>query len=217
MAKASLFYQVPTDEPVVFITIDDGYFTDPLADAFVQSTPIPVTQFLTYYAASSGAYPPPSSGDGLAHVEALRLYQTGTADQRRVGCHQKEHLDYRGQSVADQQKAMTDAADWLGGPDMFNGRPRLFRPPYGQYDTNTLEAAYNASMPKLVLWTWAFERSSLQLANEYGSPRLRAGDIVLLHHPNAAGLDGYLMQQFQDTLAMIQGENLYPAYLHDYL
>ena len=217
MSIATVTYRVPTNSPVAFITIDDGYFTDPDADAFMQSTPVPVTQFLTYYAASSGQFPPPASGPGLAHIEALRLYQTGTAEQKRIGCHQKEHLDYRGQSVDDQEKAMSAAADWLGGADMFNWRPRLFRPPYGQYDDSTLQAAFNAGMPQLVLWTHAFEQPSLVFTNEYGAPRLRAGDILCLHHPSAAGMNGYLLQQLQQAVSIIQDANLYPAYLHDFL
>lgn len=216
---ASVTYRVQTDSPVAFITIDDGYYTDPDADAFMAATPVPTTQFLTYYAASSGQYPPPTSGPGLAHIEALRLYQNGTDEEGRVGCHQKEHLDYRGQSIADQQAAMSSAADWLGGNDMFFWRPRLFRPPYGQYDDATLEAAANAGMPKLVMWGWAFEQPSLTLTNEYDATGkfLRAGSILCLHHPNAPGMNGYLLTQLQQALAFIQQSNLYPAYLHDFL
>jgi len=210
-------YRVPTDSPVAFITIDDGYFTDPDADAFMQATPVPVTQFLTYYAASSGAYPPPTSGAGLAHIQALRLYQTGTSEEKRVGCHQKEHLDYRGQSVADQQAAMGAAADWLGGADMFNWRPRLFRPPYGQYDDATLAACANAGMPQLVLWTHAFEQPSLELVAEYGTIVPQAGSIFCLHHPSQPDQNGYLLTQLQAALAAIEQANLYPAYLHDFL
>ena len=210
-------YRVSTDSPVAFITIDDGYFTDPDADAFMQSTPVPVTQFLTYYAASSGAFPPPTDGPGLAHIEALRLYQTGTPEERRVGCHQKEHLDYRGQSVADQQAAMGAAADWLGGADMFNWRPRLFRPPYGQYDDATLEACAGAGMPQLVLWTHAFEQPSLELVAEYGTIVPQAGSIFCLHHPSQPDQNGYLLTQLQAALAAIEQANLYPAYLHDFL
>jgi hypothetical protein len=217
-------YRVQTDSPVAFITIDDGYFTDPDADAFMAAqtaagTPVPVTQFLTYYAASSGQFPPPTSGDGLAHVEALRLYQTGTPDQKRVGCHQKEHLDYRGQSEADQQAAMAAAADWLGGADMFNWRPTLFRPPYGQYDDATLAAVQGAGMTQLVLWGWAFEQPSLTLTNEYDDTgvMLKAGSILCLHHPSQPDQNGYLLQQLQDALAFIEESNLYPAWLGDFL
>lgn len=102
---------------------------------------------------------------------------------------------------------------------MFYWRPRLFRPPYGQYDDATLEAAKNAGMPNVVLWGWAFEQPSLALTNEYDDTgvMLKAGSILCLHHPHEAGQNGYLLQQLQEALSFIQQSNLYPAYLHDFL
>lgn len=221
VTSANVVYRVQTDLPVAFITIDDGYFTDPDADAFMAATPVPVTQFLTYYAASSGQYPPPTSGAGLAHIQALRLYQTGTPEEKRVGCHNKTHDSLTTGAVpqTDQQAAMGAAADWLGGADMFNWRPRLYRPPYGQYDAATLAAAAGAGMPTVVMWGWAFEQPDLNLVNEYDATgtNLRAGSILCLHHPNAAGMNGYLLQQLQAALAFIKQCNLAPAYLHDFL
>jgi peptidoglycan/xylan/chitin deacetylase (PgdA/CDA1 family) len=221
MATATAHFRVETtSRPVAFITIDDGYFTDPTATAYVQANTLPVTMFLTYYAANQGTMDPPPGSPGALNIIELRKYQTGTPDQGRVGCHQKEHLDYRGQSVAAQQTAMTNAADWLGAENMFHQRPRLFRPPYGYWDDNTLTAAYNAAMTKLVLWTHAVvdSGSGWELLNEWGTPRVRAGDILLLHHPSSAeNADGYLMGQLTVALGAIASANLVPAYLHDFL
>lgn len=218
---AAVYNRVNTNSPVAFITIDDGYFTDPTATAFVVSNNTPVTQFLTYYAATQGAFDPGPGDPEYANIVELRKYQTGNSAQKRIGCHQKEHLDYRGQSVADQQEAMADARSWLGATNMFNGLPRLLRPPYGQYDDNTLTAASNALMPKLVLWTHAVMSDGAggwELVNEYGTPRLKAGDILVLHHPSDENnTDGYLMGQLTVALEAIESANLYPAYLHDYL
>lgn len=221
MAKATTVYRVTTDQPVAFVTIDDGYFTDPTATAYVQANILPVTQFLTYYAATQGAYEPGPSDPEYANIVELRKYQTGTVSQKRIGCHQKEHIDYRGQSVVDQQGAMGDARAWLGAAEMFGSLPRLFRPPYGYWDDNTLTAAYNAVMPKLVLWTHAVMSDGAggwELVNEWGSPRPRAGDILVLHHPSSSeNADGYLMGQLTVALEAIASANLVPAYLHDYL
>ena len=220
---ATLIHRVPTDEAVAFITIDDGYFTDAVCDAWMDvaanANSAKVTQFLTYYAASSGQYPPPTSGAGLDHIENLRKYQSGTADQQRVGCHGKEHLDYRTEGESDQQASYNVAANLLGDNDMFFWRPRLFRPPNGQYNHGTLVAAYAAGMPWVVRWThWVNTASGAPvLTNEYGTPVLQPGSIVVIHHPSGPGQDGFTMNQLQVALNAISAANLEPAYLHDYL
>ena len=221
MEKATTVYRIATDQPVAFITIDDGYLTDPVATAYVQAKSLPVTQFLTYYATTQGVYEPQPGTPQYNNVLELRKYQTGNVSQKRVGCHQKEHIDYRGQSVADQQNAMGGTRALLGAPEMFGSLPRLFRPPYGYWDDATLQAAGNALMPKLVLWTHAVMNDGAggwELVNEWGSPRLRAGDILVLHHPSDAGnVNNYLMGQLTVALEKIKSANLTPAYLHDYL
>ena len=72
--KAAVWRGVPTNNDVAFISIDDGYDEDLAAADFVEEHQVPLTAFLTYYAASSGAYPPPTSGTGLAHIEYLRRF-----------------------------------------------------------------------------------------------------------------------------------------------
>lgn len=154
MSSATVSYRVSTNSPVAFITIDDGYFTDPDADAFMQSTPVPVTQFLTYYAASSGQFPPPTSGPGLAR----RLPSEGTPRPPRPVRRRPAEGDGRRRRLAWRRRHVQLAAP-------------AFRPPYGQYDDNTLQAAFNAGMPQLVVWTHVFEQPSLVFTNEYGTHR----------------------------------------------
>jgi peptidoglycan/xylan/chitin deacetylase (PgdA/CDA1 family) len=217
MTKASLIFKVDTTDPVAFITVDDGYATDDQATAYVQANQVKVTQFLTFYAATSGAFPPPTSGPGLAHIEELRKYQSGVPEEKRVGCHGKEHVDYRTMSLADQQAQISAAADWLGGNDMFYWRPRLFRPPNGEWNADMLTASYNAGMQKMVLWTHWVNPATGLLTNEYGTPVLQPGSIIVVHHPTDPGMDGFLLDQLQTVLAAISDANLVPAYLHDYV
>jgi hypothetical protein len=70
-----------------------------------------------------------------------------------------------------------------------------------------------------VRWThWVNTASGAPvLTNEYGTPVLQPGSIVVIHHPSGPGQDGFTMNQLQVALNAISAANLEPAYLHDYL
>jgi peptidoglycan/xylan/chitin deacetylase (PgdA/CDA1 family) len=87
---------------------------------------------------------------------------------------------------------------------MFGTVPTLFRPPYGEYNNDTLKAMQLLGFPIAVLWTHTPE----DLAN---GAALRAGDIILLHFTTT------LSQDLTLVLNKIAEAGLTPAYLSDYL
>lgn len=159
--------RIETTEPVVFITIDDGYAHDEDVVKLLRTRKIPVTAFLTEDAVRD-------HHDYFARITQV----TGQSVQDHTVTH--PHLNGVGR---DSQRAeICDAADiyeqWYGT------RPWLFRPPYGEYGQTTREVARECGMDYLVLWDVSLPHRVLRYAS--GS-RLQRGDIVLIHwRPNLA-------------------------------
>ena len=186
---------------MAFIRIDDGYAEDPDAPAIVEAG-LPVTPFVNFYAASGGSFPPSTTDPvKIAHMEYLRRF---TTPERGVQNHGKRHQHLAGQSYTDQYNEINGGANFLARTDAFGVRPRLFAPPYGEWDTNTLLAAKAAGFEVLVGWT----HTPSDLAA--GKP-LRPGDVILLHFTDTLSAD---LVTAWDALA---GANLTPALLEDYL
>lgn len=198
---AVVWPNIPTLDPVVFIRIDDGYPGNDSEDAaqLVESGLV-VNPILTYYAASSGAYPPSTDPVKVAHVEYLRRFTGG----RGVGCHAKTHLDLRTLSYADQYANINTAANWLARADMFGTRPVVLGTPYGYFNTDTLKAAVDAGFAK-VLPKWTHTRT------EIGVKPLRAGDIILLH------FDANLYADLLNAQTAVTEAGLSPARFEDYI
>lgn len=200
--QAAVWFRVPTDHDVAFITIDDGYPGDSpaLADQ-VQAEGIAMTPFLTYYAASSGSYPPSSTDPvKVAHVEYLRKFTGG----KRVGSHSKTHTNLTTLSQVEQGNAMENARNWLGRADMFGQVPILFRPPYGAYNQDTLTAAAQRGHPVVVMW-------SLSPSDIITGTPVQRGDILSLHFTTN------LEEEIQVCLDGIAAAGLTPAWIQDYV
>lgn len=202
-ARAAVWTNVPTDSPVAFITIDDGYpgADNPALADEIAAAQVPLTLFITYYAAASGSYPPSTDPVKVAHVQYLRKFLTGG---RRVGSHAKSHNHLEALSYADQLSDLDKARGWLGRPDMFGASPVLFRPPYGSYDGDTLQAASALGHRVAVLW-------SLTPSDIAAGVPVRRGDIILLH------FDASLEADLQGALDAIAAAGLAPAWLEDYI
>jgi peptidoglycan-N-acetylglucosamine deacetylase len=199
--RAAVWTSVPVNQPVVFITIDDGYHEDPTAADIVESRQIPVTPFLTYYAASSGSYPPSSDPAKVAHLNYLKRFLT---KGHGVQSHSKTHCHLPQLTYEQQYSEIQKARDWLSRPDMFGNTPTLFRPPYGEYDENTLKALRQLGFPIALLWTHT--PSSLSSGAE-----LRPGDIILLHFTTTLSADLALVDERMNSAGLT------PAYLSDYV
>lgn len=186
-----IMHNVPTSQPVVFLTIDDGVHRDPDAARLLAESHVPASLFLTqHYIAHDPRYFSQIAG------------QSGTIIQNHTMSHPDLHmLEYDA-----QKRELCDASDaYL---QLYGARPTLFRPPYGNYSLHTQRAAAACGMRAVVLWTALVEYGGMQY--QVGD-KLRSGDIVLMH----------FTPQFKDDLqaflSAAKAAGLTPQLLEDWI
>ncbi|MBT2411738.1 polysaccharide deacetylase family protein [Streptomyces sp. ISL-12] len=187
---------VPTRDRVVFLTYDDGAERDPGFPALVRDRRLPVTLFLTDKVA------------GPAYGHFARLRAVGASLQN----HTLDHPALRGLPYAGQRAEICGQQRKL--KSRFGVRPRLFRPPYGRYDTATLRAAAGCGITAVVLWRAAPDATGA-LTFTHGEPRLRPGDIIAVDPDRPKGAS--LTERTERVLRQIEGEGLRVGRLEDYL
>ncbi|MGW0393567.1 polysaccharide deacetylase family protein [Streptomyces sp. NPDC003042] len=151
---------VPTGESVVFITIDDGWNHDPQAARMLLEERVPASLFLLPGATSYDT-----------------AYFTGLVEQGRIGVenHTVNHPDLTTLDAAGKDAEVCGAGEQLAAT--FGREPKLLRPPYGAVNDEVRLAAKACGVKALVTWTHDFTTWSGTPA----TPRLKSGDIVLLH------------------------------------
>ncbi|WP_405491737.1 polysaccharide deacetylase family protein [Streptomyces sp. NBC_00096] len=159
---------VPTGEKVVFITIDDGWVHDPAVAQTLVDQRIPASLFLLPGATSYDTQ-----------------YFTGLVDQGRVSVenHTVNHPDLTALDAAGKDAEVCGAGEQLTAA--FGKEPKLLRPPYGAVNDDVRLAAKACGVKALITWTYDFTTWSETPA----TPRLQAGDIVLLHFTPTLGAD----------------------------
>ncbi|MFF7437889.1 polysaccharide deacetylase family protein [Streptomyces sp. NPDC008122] len=190
--------EIPTREKIVFITIDDGAEKDPGFVRMMKDLKVPFTMFLTDSAIRADYpyfAPLMAEGNGLAnHTLTHPNLRTLSAEaQRREICGQQTKLKER-----------------------YGTTPRLFRPPYGNWNEATRAAAGECGLDAIVLW-----RESMQIKNmqyQRGDRKLHPGDIVLAHFRGPSELKGRTMTEMTATmLRKIQEQGFTVARLEDYV
>ncbi|MFK0210036.1 polysaccharide deacetylase family protein [Streptomyces sp. NPDC090298] len=190
--------EIPTREKIVFLTIDDGAEKDPGFVRMMKDLKVPFTMFLTD-ASIRADYPyfAPliAQGHGLANhtLTHPNLPTLGPEAQRREICGQQTRLKER-----------------------YGITPRLFRPPYGNWNEATRAAAGECGVDAIVLW-----RESMQIKNmqyQRGDRKLRPGDIILAHFRGPSELKGLTMTEMTATLLRrVQEQGFTVARLEDYV
>ncbi|GAA4887287.1 polysaccharide deacetylase family protein [Streptomonospora salina] len=156
-------YRVDTDDPVVFVTIDDGHHPSSEALDIIREHEMPVSVFLnedpvvynhSYFAeyVEMGNY---VHSHTLSHPDLTRL---DTARQENEICGMVDILDDR-----------YSEAGHVGS---------LLRPPYGASNEATAAAAQRCGLDTIVHWTVTAEDGRLSFAAGDG---LQPGDIILTH------------------------------------
>ncbi|WP_228044365.1 polysaccharide deacetylase family protein [Streptomyces ferrugineus] len=189
-------HRVPTRDRVIFLTYDDGAEKDPRFVDMVRELRLPVSMFLTDSVV----------GPGYGHFARLRA--VGASIQN----HTLDHAALRGLPYAGQRAEICGQQSKLRA--RFGVRPRLFRPPYGTYDTTTLRAAAHCGVTAVVLWRAAMEGDG-ELTYAKGPRRLRAGDIVSVPSSEPTGLS--LRERTTRLLREIQARGLTVGRLEDYV
>ena len=182
--------RVPTSDRVVFLTYDDGAERDPRFVDMVRELRLPVSMFLTNSVV----------GPGYGHF--ARLQSVGASIQN----HTLDHPALRGLPYAGQRAEICGQQEKLHA--RFGIRPRLFRPPYGTYDTTTRHAAADCGLAALVLWSTSVEDGTLERP-------LRAGDIVSVASGETTGPT--LTERTTAVLREIERRGLTVGKLEDYL
>lgn len=189
---------VPTTDKIVFITVDDGAEKDPRFVEMMKDLKVPVTMFLTDAAIRTDyAYfePLAALGNGVANhtLTHPNLRTLGRAAQEREICGQQTRLTKQ-----------------------YGTAPRLFRPPYGNWNEDTRAAAGSCGVDAIVLW-----RESMQITNmqyQRGDGKLHPGDIILAHFRGPAELKGTTMTEMTaNMLRRIQEQGFTVARLEDYV
>jgi len=188
--SAFVVRRIATTDPVVFVTIDDGWVRDPAGRDLLVRSGLPVTLFLTNAAWRADR---PYFHD---------LVQTGATVQDHTFTHPVlPKLAYARQKAEICQAADDDARE-------YSARPVLFRPPYGATSAGTERAAAECGMAHVVLWSAAVNDGRVDVD---GSAVLRPGDIVLMHFRTTLAGD---LTALLDAIARA---GLTPARLEDYL
>jgi peptidoglycan/xylan/chitin deacetylase (PgdA/CDA1 family) len=186
---------IPTTDKVVFLTYDDGAERDPRFIEMVRELRLPVSMFLT------------DSVVGPAYGHFARLQSVGVNIQN----HTLDHPALRGLPYAGQRAEICGQQDKL--KSRFGLRPRLFRPPYGTYDTTTVRAAADCGITAIVLWRASM--GATDLAYTHGSHRLHPGDIIAVDPDETTGPS--LTERTTRLLRHVQEQGLTVGRLEDYL
>ncbi|MEU6779834.1 polysaccharide deacetylase family protein [Nonomuraea angiospora] len=177
---------IPTKRKVVFLTIDDGWEQDPGFVQQVRDQHIPITAFAMRDAVEAKGTPDPAGGPGK-YVGAGKWGYFRQLRNANVAIenHTLTHPNLRLLSQDAQRREICGSSQVIRKE--LGNRPTLFRPPFGNYNTDTLRAAKSCGIEAVLLWTATVQPGG-KIAYQVPDKRLRPGDILLLHfRPNLAG------------------------------
>ncbi|MGW1926218.1 polysaccharide deacetylase family protein [Streptomyces massasporeus] len=131
-----VFTTVPTKQKIVFLTIDDGSEKDPELLRMMKELKIPYSAFLSDYVVK----------DDYGYFARMQKSQESGVSLHN---HTLNHRYLPGLSYKQQKREICGMQDVI--EKRFGTRPPLFRPPYGNYNEDTLRLAAALAAP-LVLW-----------------------------------------------------------------
>ncbi|MGI5445051.1 polysaccharide deacetylase family protein [Streptomyces sp. CA-243310] len=190
---------VAPSEKVVFLTFDDGAEKNPEFLKMAADLKLPIGMFLTDNVASSD----------YGHFQALRDNGSGST----INNHTLTHPNLRTLSYAAQKKEICGQQERLA--KRFGAKPTLFRPPFGNYNDDTLRAASECGISTVVLWRASMQINDFQYAE--GSA-LKPGDVILAHFRGPSELKGSTeIEMTTRMLKRIQEQGYAIGRLEDYL
>jgi peptidoglycan/xylan/chitin deacetylase (PgdA/CDA1 family) len=187
--SAPVIYKVPTNQPVVFLTIDDGFVRDPQVVSYLRSMHLPVTVFLL---TAAGRQAP-------GYFRSLRAAGATIED------HTMTHPRLPTLPMAAQKKELCDSAS--DDARTYGTRPTLMRPPYGLANRVTQAAAAACGLRAVVEWTAVVANGRLTAIGG----RLQPGYIIILHFTPS------LLGDLHLAVAAIQSAGLTVGRLESYL
>ncbi|MDI9884027.1 polysaccharide deacetylase family protein [Streptomyces sp. HNM0645] len=192
-----VFTTVPTKQKIVFLTIDDGAEKDPELLRMMSELQIPYSAFLSDYVVRDdyGYFEKMQDRGVSLHNHTLThpyLPAMPYAKQRAEICGQQARIEKR-----------------------FGKRPRLFRPPYGSYDRDTLRAAKSCGVKAVPLW--AAEAFPDHMEWREFDRDLHPGDIILTHFRGKVEWKGGMPDMIRHVMKVVTAKGYAVARLEDYV
>jgi len=192
-----VFTSVPTKDKVVFLTVDDGAEKDPKFLRMMSDLRIPYTAFLSNYLIK----------DNYPYFRTMR--DRGVS----LNNHTLHHRYLPGLSYAQQKYEICGMQRVMKRE--FGKRPTLFRPPYGNYNRDTLRAAKACGIKYAPIWDeevfvdhWEYREVDRDL---------HPGDIVLTHFRGRNDWNGSMRDMVRRFMNMVTDKGYAVARLEDYL
>ncbi|WP_217208962.1 polysaccharide deacetylase family protein [Streptomyces sp. AC550_RSS872] len=192
-----VFTTIPTRQRVVFLTIDDGAEKDPAFLRMMNDLHVPYTAFLSNYLIK----------DDYGYFK--RMQRDGVA----LNNHTLHHPYLPGLSYRRQQYEICAMQDVI--EERYGKRPLLFRPPFGNYNRDSLRAAKSCGVKYVPLWNeevfvdhWDYRE---------WDRKIRPGDIVLTHFRGRDDWKGTMPDMIRRFLNKVTAEGYAVARLEDYL
>ncbi|MFI0238826.1 polysaccharide deacetylase family protein [Streptomyces sp. NPDC016845] len=200
LALPPVFTTVPTTDKVVFLTIDDGAEKDPRFLRMMSDLQIPYSAFLTDTEVRK-------KKPGYAYFKKARSLGA------TLNNHTLHHRFLPDLSYAQQKHEICGMQDKL--EDHYGKRPTLFRPPYGDYDQDTLRAAKACGIEHAPIWN--AEVFADRIDHREWDRSLHPGDIVLTHFRGREDWAGTMPDMARTFLDRVTAEGYAVARLEDYL
>ncbi|MFJ1636997.1 polysaccharide deacetylase family protein [Streptomyces sp. NPDC088256] len=192
-----VFTTVPTKDRVVFLTIDDGSEKDPELLQMMDELDIPYSAFLSDYEVS----------DNYGYFgEAQRL---GVA----LNNHTLTHPYLPGLPYTEQKREICHQQDII--EKQFGKRPVLFRPPYGNYNGDTLRIARSCGIKAVPLWN--VEAFPDHMEWREADEDLHPGDIILTHFRGRGEWGGSMADLVRAVMKTVTDRGYAVARLEDYV
>ncbi|MFI6286958.1 polysaccharide deacetylase family protein [Streptomyces sp. NPDC051018] len=192
-----VFTTVPVKEKIVFLTIDDGAEKDPELLRMMSDLQIPYSAFLSDYLVSSD------------YGYFRRMRDRGVP----LHNHTLNHRYLPGLSYAAQRKEICGQQDIL--QKRYGKRPPLFRPPYGNYNEDTLRAAQSCGIKAVPLW--AAEAFPDHMEWREWDRDLHPGDIILTHFRGRDDWKGSMPDMIRQVMKTVTDKGYAVARLEDYV
>lgn len=192
-----VFTTVPTEEKVVFLTIDDGAEKDPEFLKMMRELKLPYTAFLSDYLVRDN-YP---------------YFKEMQAAGVTLNNHTLNHRYMPALSYEKQRQEICGQQDTI--EKQFGKRPTLFRPPYGNYNEDTLRAAKSCGVKAVPLWNE--EAFPNRMDWREWDKDLHPGDIILTHFRGKEDWKGSMTDMIRHVMKTVTDKGYAVARLEDYL
>ncbi|MFD0420301.1 polysaccharide deacetylase family protein [Streptomyces parvus] len=192
-----VFTTVPTKEKIVFLTMDDGAEKDPELLRMMTELDIPYSAFVSDYVIN----------DDYGYFK--KMQQRGVT----ISNHTLNHRYLPGLSYAEQKREICGQQEKI--LKHYGKRPTLFRPPYGNYNRDTLVVAKSCGITAVPLWS--AEAFPDRMEWREWDQDLHPGDIVLTHFRGKEDWKGSMPDMIRRVMKTITDKGYAVAKLEDYV